>query len=119
MQLGLLKRLDWFEAPRWLRLVVRARAWSLLVLAALVGVSGGLVATAMGMAVELLHRLLFGLGPGESLSAHPSLSPILALGVPVLGGLGFGLVSAAIARKRPKREIDRSKRMRCTAGACR
>lgn len=106
MQLGLLKRLDWFEAPRWLRLFVRARAWSLLVLAALVGVSGGLVATAMGMAVELLHRLLFGLGPGESLSAHPSLSPILALGVPVLGGLGFGLVSAAIARKRPKREID-------------
>jgi CIC family chloride channel protein len=102
----LLKRLGRLEAPRWLRLFVRARAWSLLVLAAMVGVSGGLVATAMGKTVELLHELLFGLGPGESLSAHPSLSPILALGVPVLGGLGFGLVSAAIRRRRPKREID-------------
>lgn len=106
MQLDLLKRLGQLEAPRWLRLFVRARAWSLLVLAAIAGVAGGLVATAMGKSVEFLHEVLFELGPGESLSAHPSLSPMLALGVPVIGGLGFGLVSAAIRRKRPDREID-------------
>lgn len=106
MQLDLLKRLGQLEAPRWLRLFVRARAWSLLVLAAIAGVAGGLVATVMGKSVEFLHEVLFELGPGESLSAHPSLSPMLALGVPVIGGLGFGLVSAAIRRKRPDREID-------------
>jgi CIC family chloride channel protein len=102
----LLKHFTQFEVPRRLRRFIRARGSSLLVLAAVIGVLGGLVVTAMGGAVTLLHRLFFALGPGEYLSAQPALVPALALGIPSLGGLCFGLVAAVIARKRPRREID-------------
>lgn len=94
------------EAPRWLRLFIRARASSLLLLAAVIGLLGGLVVAAMGEAVGFLHRVLFHLQPGQFLSAQDSLNPVLAVATPVLGGLAFGIASMLIARRRPKREID-------------
>ena len=94
------------EAPRWLRLFIRARASSLLLLAVVIGLLGGLVVVTMGEAVGFLHRIFFHLQPGQYLSAQDRLNPVLAVTVPVLGGLVFGIASMLIARRRPKREID-------------
>jgi CIC family chloride channel protein len=94
------------EIPRRLRAVVRARESSLVGLAALVGVLAGLVVAGMGQAVDLLHELFFNLEHGERLSARLSLNPYLALSVPLVGGLAFGIATEIIKRWRPEREID-------------
>ncbi len=94
------------EIPRRLRAVVRARESSLIALAALVGVIAGLVVAAMGGAVDLLHEVLFNLQHGERLSARLTLNPVLALSVPLVGGIIFGIASEIIKRWRPEREID-------------
>ena len=94
------------EIPRRLRAVVRARESSLIALAALVGVIAGLAVAAMGDAVDLLHEFLFDLQHGERLSARLTLNPILALSVPLVGGIIFGIASEIIKRWRPEREID-------------
>ena len=94
------------EIPRRLRALVRARESSLVALAALVGVAAGVVVACMGESVDLLHQLFFHLEPGERLSARLVLDPYLALSVPLIGGLLFGISSELIRRWRPEREID-------------
>lgn len=89
-----------FEVPHRLRAMVRARESSIIALAALAGAMAGLVVTAMGEVVALMHLSFFGLDPGERLSGRVSLNPIYAFLVPCLGGLLFGLVSAYVNRKR-------------------
>ncbi|MGB6537510.1 MAG: chloride channel protein [Xanthobacteraceae bacterium] len=111
---GLARRL---EIPRRLRALVRARESSLIGLAAVVGVVGGLVVAAMGTAVDLMHEFFFNLpsndhesafhwATAERLSAQLALKPILALSVPLLGGFVFGIANELIKRWRPDREID-------------
>ena len=75
-------------------------------MAILVGSIAGLVVAAMGYSVDLLHTIFFHLQPGERLSARLTLDPVLALSVPLLGGLLFGASSEVIRRWRPEREID-------------
>jgi chloride channel protein, CIC family len=94
------------EIPRRLRAVVRARESSLIALAAVVGAIAGLVVTAMGTGVDTLHRLFFHLDPGVRLSGLPRLDPAIAISVPLLGGLVFGIARELITRWRPEREID-------------
>jgi CIC family chloride channel protein len=94
------------EIPRRLRALVRARESSLIALATLVGALAGLVVAAMGATVDLLHSVFFNLNPGERLSARLSLDPVLALSVPLLGGLLFGAATEVIRRWRPEREVD-------------
>jgi CIC family chloride channel protein len=94
------------EIPRRLRALVRARESSLIALAVLVGAIAGLVVAVMGTTVDLLHEILFNLQPGERLSARLTLDPALALSVPLLGGLLFGVSTEIIRRWRPEREID-------------
>jgi CIC family chloride channel protein len=94
------------EIPRRLRAVVRARESSLILLAVLVGAVGGLVVAAMGKSVDLLHEIFFRLQPGERLSAQLTLDPILALSVPLFGGLLFGIAGEILKRWRSEREID-------------
>src|SRR5271154_5910389 len=60
----------------------------------------------MGDSVDLLHEVFFRLQHGERLSARLTLNPILALSVPLVGGLLFGGVTELISRWRPEREID-------------
>jgi CIC family chloride channel protein len=60
----------------------------------------------MSGAVELLHALLFRVPAGERLSAQRSIDPLLALTVPLLGGLALGIASVVIARYRRPREVD-------------
>ena len=93
------------EVPHRLRAAVRARESSIILLAAIVGVAGGLVVAVMGELVSLLHAAFFGLDPGERLSAQVSLNPFYAFLTPCLGGLLFGLVTAYITRRRGT-EVD-------------
>jgi chloride channel protein, CIC family len=94
-----------FEIPHRLRAIVRARESSIIVLAAIVGVLGGLVVVIMGTAVGFMHLSAFGLDPGERLSGRFSLDPLRAFVTPCLGGLLFGLVTAYISRRRAS-EVD-------------
>ncbi len=94
-----------FEVPHRLRAMVRARESSIILLAALIGILGGLVVVAMGTAVGLLHVAFFQLDPGERLSGRISLDPLRAFLTPCLGGLLFGLVAAYISRRRGT-EVD-------------
>ncbi|HUZ31283.1 MAG TPA: chloride channel protein [Xanthobacteraceae bacterium] len=94
------------EIPRRLRAFVRARESSLIVLAALVGAIAGLVVAAMSTGVDLLHRIFFQLEPGVRLSGLHRLAPALAISVPLVGGLAFGIVRELLARWRPDQEID-------------
>jgi CIC family chloride channel protein len=96
----------YFEVPRSVRALVRAREWSLTLLGAVIGALAGLVVAAMSAAADLLHTLFFRVPHGERLSALPSLDPLIALAVPTLGGLAFGLAIAAVNRWRPPREVD-------------
>src|SRR5271169_6344328 len=96
----------YLEAPRRLRAFVRAHETSLVVLAALVGTIGGLVVSAMGAAVELLHVVLFNIDMGARLSSQPTIDPLRALLVPSLGGFLLGLAFLILARWRPAREVD-------------
>jgi CIC family chloride channel protein len=75
------------------------------VLAAGVGVLGGLGVAAMSAAVNLLHEAFFGLASGERLSAIASIDPLRAL-VPAAGGLLLGLSFALLARWRPESPVD-------------
>jgi CIC family chloride channel protein len=94
------------EAPRRLRAFVRAHETSLVVLAALVGATGGLVVAAMSAAVEGMHVLLFDIPAGERLSSQFRIEPLRALLLPSLGGLLLGLAFLLVQRWRPAREID-------------
>jgi CIC family chloride channel protein len=96
----------YLEAPRWLRAFVRAHETSLVVLAALIGIIGGLVVTAMSAAVEVLHVLFFNIELGDRLSSQFRIEPARALLVPGLGGLLLGLAFLLLQRWRPAREID-------------
>jgi CIC family chloride channel protein len=95
-----------FEIPHRLRALVRARESSLIALAALVGAVAGLVVAGMGTGVDVLHSTFFRLDVGQHLSGVLRLDPLVALCVPLLGGLAFGIVRELIARWRPEREID-------------
>jgi len=94
-----------FEVPHRLRALARARETSVIVLAAVVGATAGLVVVGMGQAVALMHLIFFGLDPGERLSGRVSLDPIYAFLVPCLGGLALGLASAYVTRRRGS-EVD-------------
>ena len=96
----------YLEAPRRLRAFVRAHETSLVVLAALVGIIGGLVVAAMSAAVEGLHVQLFNLQVGERLSSQFRIEPLRTLLVPSLGGLLLGVAFLLLQRWRPGREID-------------
>src|SRR6202521_1472435 len=96
----------YLEAPQRLRAFVRAHETSLVVLAALIGIIGGLVVAAMSAAVEGLHVLLFNIDIRERLSSQFSIDPLRALLVPSLGGLALGIAFLLLQRWRPAREID-------------
>src|SRR3984957_2905841 len=95
-----------FEVPRPLRTLVRARESSLAILGAMVGALAGVLVAAMSFGVTLLHALLFGVPPGQRLSSLSTLDPYIAMTVPSLGGLAFGLAFYALGRWRPLREVD-------------
>src|SRR3984885_12190317 len=60
----------------------------------------------MGGSVDLLHQMLFGIGPGERLSGVAMLDPVVAVAGPTAGGLILGTASLLFARRPPAREVD-------------
>jgi chloride channel protein, CIC family len=96
----------YLEAPQRLRAFVRAHETSLVILAALIGIVGGVVVVAMSVAVAALHAVLFDISIRERLSSQISIDPWRALLVPTLGGFLLGLAFLVLARFRPAREID-------------
>jgi CIC family chloride channel protein len=95
-----------FEIPQKLRALVRARESGLVVLGALIGAIAGGVVAAMSLGVSVLHSVLFDIPWGARLSSLTAISPTLAIAVPTVGGLVFGLALTALLRWRPGREID-------------
>jgi CIC family chloride channel protein len=95
-----------FEVPQGLRALVRARESGLIVLGTLVGAIAGLVVAAMSFSVTMLHMMLFGVERGERLSALSHIDPWIAISVPTIGGLVFGLTLWVLLRWRPAREVD-------------
>src|ERR1700680_2882171 len=95
-------RSRYLEAPRRLRAFVRAHESSLVVLAVLIGATGGLLVAAMSNAVEALHVVLFNLDWGERLSSQFRIEPLRALLVPrrcMAGGCRFAAVSSWRCRR--------------------
>src|SRR5215469_15580466 len=101
-----LPRILGWEAPRSLRALVRARESSLVLLGAGIGALAGLVVVIMSMGVTALHVLLFGITPGQRLSAQSALDPLVALVIPTAGGLVFGLAMLGLGHLRSAREVD-------------
>jgi CIC family chloride channel protein len=96
----------YLEAPQRLRAFVRAHEASLVVLALLIGLIGGLAVAAMSVAVEALHVTFFNLEWGDRLSSQFRIEPLRALLVPSIGGLLLGVAFLLLLRWRPAREID-------------
>jgi len=96
----------YLEAPQRLRAFVRAHETSLAILAALIGVIGGLVVAAMSAAVSVLHAVLFNLEWGQRLSSQFWIDPVRAILVPTFGGLLLGVAFLWLLRWRPAREVD-------------
>jgi chloride channel protein, CIC family len=89
-----------------LRALVRVDEVWLAVLAAVVGVGGGLGVVIINGATTWMHTVFFALAPGQGLSESPSLDPLRAVLVPTLGGLGLGLSMWALAKLRPRNLVD-------------
>jgi CIC family chloride channel protein len=94
-----------FQFPPRLRALVRAREFSVIVLAAGIGVLGGLGVAVMAKAVNWLHAVLFGIAEGERLSAVLAIEPWQAL-IPALGGLALGLTFVLHKHWRPDTPVD-------------
>ena len=94
------------KVPQTLRAQVRADEIWLVVLAAVVGASAGLIVVGMHETALLMQRMLFRLDPGEDISAMASISWWRALLVPTVGGLVLGAAAWALARWLPRRTVD-------------
>lgn len=80
--------------PQAVRNFVRSREAGLVLVGLVVGLISGVLVWLMSSTVQALHVLLFGLAPGQRLSASEHLSPWRVLLVPTLGGV----VLAALAQ---------------------
>jgi CIC family chloride channel protein len=94
------------HAPQTLRALVRADEIWLVVLAAFVGVIGGLCVTAMGWITQTMHHYLFALIANERLSGQTDIAPLRVVLVLTLGGVLVGLVGLGLARWWPRRAVD-------------
>lgn len=94
------------HAPQVLRALVRADEIWLVALAAFIGCGTGIAVSAMTEATQLIHEMLFQIGPKQRLSAMVELDPVRTVVVPCLGGLVLGLFTLAVARYYPRRTVD-------------
>ncbi|HQT75457.1 MAG: chloride channel protein [Rhodospirillales bacterium 20-64-7] len=94
------------HAPQVLRALVRTDEIWLVVLAAFLGCATGCCVWLMTETTQLVHQTLFGISPGERLSAMKWLPPVPSVLVPCLGGLALGLVTLGIGRLRNRRTVD-------------
>ncbi len=84
---------------------IRASEFWLAVIATGVGALSGLATLGVGMAAHTLQSLLYGIGPGQRLSAIGGLAPAALLVAPA-GGLVLGLVTWLWTRRRSTPIVD-------------
>ena len=94
------------HVPQTLRALVRADEIWLVALAAVLGCFAGVLVWLMTSGTQLIHELLFNIGPDERLSAMNVLDPFRSVAVPVFGGLVLGALGLGIAMIRPRRAVD-------------
>ena len=94
------------HAPQTLRALVRADEIWLVVLSAFIGCGAGIADWLMNAVTQVIHQILFLIGPDERLSAMVELDPFRTVLVPSLGGLALGLVGLGLLRLRPRRAVD-------------
>ena len=92
--------------PRTFRALGRADEIWLVVLAAFVGFIAGVAVWMMATTAQLIHEVLFAIGPDLHLSAMVAVDPVRTAAVPTLGGLLLGLSGLVIERYRPRRSVD-------------
>jgi CIC family chloride channel protein len=89
-----------------LRALVRGSELWVVVLATVVGVVGGILVAGMSFLTQFLHAHLFGIDPGERLSAAIHIDPLPAALVPIAGGLLMGAITYAVRRRRRRAAVD-------------
>ena len=94
------------HAPQVLRALVRTDEIWLVVLAAFAGFFTGFAVWLMTEATQLIHQILFHIGPNQRLSAMVELDRFRTVLVPAAGGLALGLVGLVIARLYRRRTVD-------------
>ncbi|HEY5289350.1 MAG TPA: chloride channel protein, partial [Caulobacteraceae bacterium] len=89
----------------YLRGRIRASELWLVVVAVAVGAMAGALTAAVSFSAHAVQTILYGLAPGQRLSAISHLAPLRALALPA-GGLVLGLVTWAWTRRRPGIPVD-------------
>jgi CIC family chloride channel protein len=89
----------------WLRSRIRASELLLVMLAVGVGAGAGALSATVSFLAHAVQTFLYGLAPGERLSAADHIAPLRALALPV-GGLFLGLVTWAWSTRRSKAAVD-------------
>ena len=88
-----------------LRQRMRASELWLIALSVGVGAAAGLLAVLQSRLAHGLQQLFYGIGPDDHLSAVARISPLAAVWLPI-GGLGLGLLTWAVRRRRPAPLVD-------------
>jgi len=88
-----------------LRSRIRASELWLVVVAVAIGAGAGVLTSAVSFSAHAAQSLIYGLAPGQRLSAIEHLAPLRALALPA-GGLVLGLATLAWARRRPASPVD-------------
>jgi chloride channel protein, CIC family len=94
------------HAPQVLRALVRTDEVWLVVLAAFVGFFTGFAVWLMTETTQLIHQILFEIGPNERLSAMVELDHVRTVLVPAIGGLVLGLLGLGIGKVFRRRTVD-------------
>ncbi len=94
------------HAPHVLRALVRTDEIWLVLLAAFAGFFTGFAVWLMTEATQLIHQILFHIGPNQRLSAMVELDRFRTVLVPTAGGLALGLIGLVIARFYRRRTVD-------------
>ena len=98
---------EWLlHVPQTMRAFVRADELWLVVLAAIVGIVGGLAVFCMGEITQQMHRVLFGLEGRDRLSGQVEINGLRAIAVLCGGGLVVGAFGWWATRRWPRRAID-------------
>lgn len=88
-------------ALEWLRTQLRASDGWFIALSLVVGGFAGTLASVQSAVARAVQRMLYGLPPGQRLSAMEDIAPLALLVLP-LGGLALGLFNLLVrARRRP------------------
>ncbi|MEI9419312.1 chloride channel protein [Mesorhizobium sp. Cs1321R2N1] len=86
--------------------LLEARGIAVVILAGVVGIMAGILATAMSQIVQDLHGLLFGVQPGGRLSGMFSLAnPMQAL-IPAIGGILLGISVVWLRLRKFRTPVD-------------